>query len=491
MFLLLYLFAGPKSPWAQEPQWPELVLDPQDRVLVIAPHPDDEVLGCAGVIQKAVAKNIPVRIVFLTNGDSNQWSFLVYRKHPVVMPGAVEKMGLVRHDEAVEAAKILGLSMDDLIFLGYPDFGTINMWYARWGNRPPFKSLLTRKTAVPYKNALRYAAPYKGEEILRDLETVLDKFNPTKIFISHPADHNGDHLAAYLFTRVALWDIIGLSQIKNVVEVQYNDLFSPEKRPNIDFLNVFSGEKVNKTQNQPEIYPYLIHQLDWPSVKGFHAEESLAPPKFFLPEVSWKSCSLTPQEIEVKIKALKAHKSQYQSTPKYLLSFIRTNELFGDFPVIKLPANTVALSLPSGKEKTTPPIPEELTDHERASYVGLEWQSLRLEADHFVVSIKLSKPLAEGVGASIYIFGYRFDRPFAQMPKVHIKLGVERYSVYDQAASLPKDSIQVTRKPDEITIQVPLSVLGDPQNILTSARTYIGNVPLDWVSWRVVELTKD
>ena len=40
--------------------------------------------------------------------------------------------------------------------------------------------------------------------------------------------------------------IIGLFQIKDVVEVQYNDLFSPEKRPNIDFLNVFSGEKVNK-----------------------------------------------------------------------------------------------------------------------------------------------------------------------------------------------------------------------------------------------------
>ena len=40
--------------------------------------------------------------------------------------------------------------------------------------------------------------------------------------------------------------VIGLFQIKDVVEVQYNDLFSLEKRPNIDFLNVFSGEKVNK-----------------------------------------------------------------------------------------------------------------------------------------------------------------------------------------------------------------------------------------------------
>ena len=42
-------------------------------------------------------------------------------------------------------------------------------------------------------------------------------------------------------------NLIGLFQIKDVGEVQYNDLFSLEKRPNIDFLDVFSEEKVNKS----------------------------------------------------------------------------------------------------------------------------------------------------------------------------------------------------------------------------------------------------
>ena len=38
-----------------------------------------------------------------------------------------------------------------------------------------------------------------------------------------------------------------LISLKNVFrEIMYNDLFSLEKRPNIDFLNVFNGEKVNK-----------------------------------------------------------------------------------------------------------------------------------------------------------------------------------------------------------------------------------------------------
>ena len=61
-----------------------VTLSGTDRVLVLAPHPDDEVLGAGGVIQQAVAQKLPIKIVFLTYGDSNQWSFLLYRKHPVV-----------------------------------------------------------------------------------------------------------------------------------------------------------------------------------------------------------------------------------------------------------------------------------------------------------------------------------------------------------------------------------------------------------------------
>jgi len=46
--------------------------------MVVAPHPDDEVLGAGGLIQQAVAAGAEVRIVYLTNGDHNQIAFKLY-----------------------------------------------------------------------------------------------------------------------------------------------------------------------------------------------------------------------------------------------------------------------------------------------------------------------------------------------------------------------------------------------------------------------------
>ena len=107
IYLLIIVAAllGTKA-WSDEPAAMEdLQLSANDRILILAPHPDDEVLGAGGVIQKAVSMKLPVKVVFLTYGDSNQWSFLLYRKHPVFMPGAVQSMGLVRKDEAIAASR--------------------------------------------------------------------------------------------------------------------------------------------------------------------------------------------------------------------------------------------------------------------------------------------------------------------------------------------------------------------------------------------------
>jgi len=426
--------------------WPPVALTPQDRILVLAPHPDDEVLGCGGIIEQAVAMHLPIRVAFLTYGDNNQWSFLVYRKRPVLLPDAVRRIGLIRHDEAEAADAVLGLDPSQLTFLGYPDFGTLRIWETHWGDRPPFQSMLTRVREVPYDNALRPGAPYKGEEIVHDLTTILREMRPTKVFVSHPADYNPDHRSLYLFTRVALWDL------------------EPALRP--------------------ELYPYLIHFPRWPARKGFHPREPLEPPVPLQRAARWQSGALTDKELQRKRVALQAHRTQYGYSANRLLSFVRPNELFGNFPAVP-PGRADALRLTEG----TGDMPEELTDSEQAMFVGLEERAVRLEQGHLVLSLVFSRPLAEAVQASLYIFGYRTDRPFQDMPKLRIQLGRVTARVYDQDRSVSAAGLQISREPKRVTIRVPLALLGEPQRILTSARTSLGEVPLDWVSWRILDIS--
>ena len=87
-----------------------------DRILILAPHPDDEIVGAGSVIIEAKKRGLPIRVVFLTNGDLNEWSFLVYKKSPVIRPNSVEKMGALRSEEAKKADRSLGLNDEELVF---------------------------------------------------------------------------------------------------------------------------------------------------------------------------------------------------------------------------------------------------------------------------------------------------------------------------------------------------------------------------------------
>jgi LmbE family N-acetylglucosaminyl deacetylase len=292
---------APASP-APTPAAGPVALQDGDRILVLVPHPDDEVLGAGGVLREAVRRGLPARVVFLTNGDSNEWSFLAYRKRPVLMPGGALAMGAVRHQEALAAAAALGVSSRDLTFLGYPDYGTLDIWRSHWALSPPDRGKLTRARAVPYPTAFRPGAPFKGEEILADLEAILRDFKPTRIFVSHPADHHPDHAALYLFTRVALWDLQG---------------------------------EVAAT-----VHPFLVHYPGWPQTKG-----ELAPPDRLLAGFRWQSRELDPGDVATKRLALAAHRTQYGYSASRLLPFVRTNELYGDLAVPDIPAASDAVDL--------------------------------------------------------------------------------------------------------------------------------------------------
>ena len=447
--------AGVKKPGIEEipkeldPRWPALEIKENDRILVLAPHPDDEVLACGGIIQRAAGKNIPVRIVFLTCGDNNEWSFMVYRKGFVLRPKEVQKMGVIRTHEAAEAAREQGLSPEHLFFLGYPDFCTLRIFTRHWGVSPPARSMLTDVSAVPYEKAFRPGAPYKGEEILKDIKSILKGFRPTKIFLSHPADDNCDHLALYLFTKIALWEL-------------------------------------DKEMQKPELYPYLTHFSKWPLSLGVNRESPLVPPGELRKILGWKIFALDAAVTDRKLRALKKHLTQYESNREYLSSFVRTNEIFGDVPYIEMkrggePVNIYPEYIGSPLEH-----PPQLTDKEEGSYVGFDEFYIQVKGDKLILTIELSDPVKLGVTVLAYLFGYRNDRPFAEMPKLCIEAGLLKLSVYNQSIKLKNSKVKIIRKWKGFIIEVPLGALGNPQRVLASAQTAKGIVPLSTGPWRII-----
>lgn len=104
-----------------------------------------------------------------------------------------------------------------------------------------------------------------------------------------------------------------------------------------------------------------------------------------------------------------------------------------------------------------------------------------------MLTIGLSRPLTAAVSVSLYAFGCRQDAPFEHMPKIHIKFSVLTHEVLDQVGVLPRNSISVERGRKIIAARIPLAVRGTSEKILVSAHTYLSEVPLDWLSWRVLE----
>src|SRR5258708_6499796 len=72
----------------------------RDRVLVLAPHPDDESLGAGGLIQKAVAAHARVRVVIATNGEANPWAQRFVEHRVVISPRDRGRWGARRKQES-------------------------------------------------------------------------------------------------------------------------------------------------------------------------------------------------------------------------------------------------------------------------------------------------------------------------------------------------------------------------------------------------------
>lgn len=281
------------------------VLTAQDRLLVLSPHPDDETLGAGGTIADARRRGIAVRIVFLTNGDGSRSTQIAENLRQRRL-NSFQELAKLRQKEAANAAHALGVDAKDLIFLGYPDGGTNELLTRHWSPNNLYCSPFTGANRVPYDNARTPHVPYCGTQTLDDLTAVLREFRPTVIITTHPRDTHPDHHAAYEFVAKAL------------EKLRHNPHETWAKRA--------------------RLLTFIVHHGLWPVPYGFRPDATLSPPADLKDGTKWMRAPLDATSRQSKKAALEAYPSQLATTPNFLRSFLRRNELFGGVVPQKLSA---------------------------------------------------------------------------------------------------------------------------------------------------------
>ncbi|MBL8910938.1 MAG: PIG-L family deacetylase, partial [Archangium sp.] len=172
-----------------------------DRIdlLVIAPHPDDEVLIAGGRIAQTVARGGRVSVILATNGDYG-----------------CERDGYLREAESISALTLLGVKPGDVHFLGYPDgalkrltstplaamehrdaTGECTARTGTWADRAAGRiDEHSRRTGEP--------ADWTADNLTGDLAALLTRLDPLEVALPHGIDDHPDHAMTYVFFRRAL-----------------------------------------------------------------------------------------------------------------------------------------------------------------------------------------------------------------------------------------------------------------------------------------------
>lgn len=82
--------------------------------VIIAPHPDDETIGCSGLIQQLISKGQRVDVIYMTGGGKSHSGCCNIGEAILIAH---------RRELARKSASILGIPQENLHFLDYPDGG--------------------------------------------------------------------------------------------------------------------------------------------------------------------------------------------------------------------------------------------------------------------------------------------------------------------------------------------------------------------------------
>ncbi len=146
-----------------------LPLAPADAILVIAPHQDDETLGCGGLIATRRRLGAPVGILYVSDGGASQ----------AHCPR--EELVATREAEARRAMGSLGVEPTAMVFAGARD------------------------------GELDRLAPSERDRCVTEIRAAIRSLNPTWIFTPCERDGSTEHAAVFRMVREALAGLPGRS----------------------------------------------------------------------------------------------------------------------------------------------------------------------------------------------------------------------------------------------------------------------------------------
>jgi LmbE family N-acetylglucosaminyl deacetylase len=275
-------------------------------IVVFAPHPDDEVIGCAGIIMQALARGERVEVVAITSGDGfpEAAAGVAHKAVDQVGPDDFFALSRLRQTESRTALEILGGKPEDLIVLGYPDGELGNLYNS--SDDKVIRQQFTRKDETyaliqkDYHTSVHgKPAAYRRSSVLGDLEELLTTLQPTEIYVTDGTDGHIDHRAAFWFVRDA------------AKQVGYKGA----------------------------LYTYLVHGLPaWPFPTGVTPDQPFESRKVDgevvprgLPWPPPRRVPLTREQALRKLKSIQAHDIPVVGMPEHqseMESFVKSEEVF-------------------------------------------------------------------------------------------------------------------------------------------------------------------
>lgn len=209
----------------------------KQRLLVIAPHPDDEVIGCGGLIKKIKDAGGKVFVLFLTVGDTRDFT------------KAGLSTGRQRLKEIEAVARFLKYDNWDLAFLG-DDYHL--------------------KLDTLGQKALM-------DVIERDSKVSIEKIKPTIVACSPATSYNQDHVIAARATHAALRAAPNANKHLVNLALFYEsaaDAWTIEKRANFNFFVPLSKNALDAKMKALSLYKSQTRKF--PSTRSFETLKALA-----------------------------------------------------------------------------------------------------------------------------------------------------------------------------------------------------------------------